>query len=457
MTKLYAENILIGSQWQTDKTIKLDSNGVIIDIYDGKDQGSATLNGSVIPGMINCHSHAFQRAFAGFSEYRGNKQDSFWSWRDIMYRFVAKMTPEDAAIVAEYAFIELLKSGFTSVAEFHYLHHQQNGSRYSDIAEMSHQVINAALNAGINITHLPVLYSYAGFGHKQPSNAQGRFINTTESYVQLWERLQSHYQNTEGLQLGIAPHSLRAVSEQQLAEIIPWVQQKNANSPIHIHIAEQKQEVEDCLAFYGKRPVEWLLEKFSVDQNWCFVHATHLTEKEVTQLASSGAVAGICPITEANLGDGIFPTSEYLQKGGRLAIGSDSHILINVAEELRLLEYGQRLTKYQRAVLTSEHCSSVGQFIYLKSAFDGALASSRNSGVIEIGKRADFVVLNDKASSMLAKQNHQRLDAAIFASAEMPISQVVIAGKVVVEDNKHSNQERVTQAYERVLNKLVNQ
>lgn len=455
MTKLYAENILIGSEWQSDKTIKLDSNGLITDICDGKEPGSELLNGSVIPGMVNCHSHAFQRAFAGFSEYRANKQDSFWSWRDIMYRFVARMTPEDAAIVAEYAYIEMLKSGFTSVAEFHYLHHQPNGCHYDDMAEMSHQVVNAALNCGIGITHLPVLYSYAGFGHQAPSQAQGRFINTTESYVELWEALQSHYADSSEVKLGIAPHSLRAVSEQQLAQIIPWIRQHNSKSPIHIHIAEQKQEVADCLAFYGKRPVEWLLENFSVDQHWCLVHATHLTEKEVTQLANSGAVAGICPITEANLGDGIFPTSEYLEKDGRLAIGSDSHILINVAEELRLLEYGQRLTKCQRAVLANDTCSSVGQFVYLKSAKDGALATNQNAGVIEIGKRADFVVLNDKASSMLAKQNHQRLDAAIFASAEMPINKVIVAGKVVVEDNNHRNQEQVLQAYERVLNKLV--
>jgi formimidoylglutamate deiminase len=455
MTKLYAENILIGSQWQQDQTINVDDNGVISSIVNGKDANAVVLSGPVVPGMVNCHSHAFQRAFAGFSEYRGNQQDSFWSWRDIMYRFVSKMTPDDAAVVARYAYMEMLKSGFTSVAEFHYLHHQSDGTKYTNKAEMSHQVINAAFETGINITHLPVLYTYAGFGHQAPSQAQARFINQTESFVEIWDQLAATYGNRNGFKLGVAPHSLRAASAEQLNEIIPYVRGQDSRAPVHIHIAEQKQEVADCVKFYKKRPVEWLLDNYEMDSNWCLIHATHLTNDEITRLAGSGAVAGICPITEANLGDGIFPTDEYLAAGGRMAIGSDSHILINVAEEFRLLEYAQRLTKFQRAVLVDENCSSVGQFLYAKSALDGAAAINQNAGCIEVGRRADMLVLDWNEPSMFAKREQQWLDAALFASSQMPIQSVFVAGKIVVEDNQHRLQQKISQDYREVVLKLI--
>ncbi|MCW8878020.1 MAG: formimidoylglutamate deiminase, partial [Kangiellaceae bacterium] len=330
--KLYAEKVLVGNQWQNNKTLSI-SNGYIEAIQDGKGDGAEHIDGALIPGMVNCHSHAFQRAFAGFSEYRGNQSDSFWSWRDIMYRFVAKMTPQDAHNVARYLYLEMLKAGYTSVAEFHYLHHQVGGKFYDDQAEMSRQVIEAANASGIAITQLPVLYTYAGFGEQSPSEGQSRFIHQLEDYQSLVERLHQKYSQQETVGLGIAPHSLRAVSESQLKEIVPFIRKLDKNAPIHIHIAEQLKEVEDCLAHYQMRPVEWLLENFEVDKNWCLIHATHLTEKETQELAASGAIAGICPTTEANLGDGIYPTEEYLKSGGKFAIGSDSHIAVNVADE----------------------------------------------------------------------------------------------------------------------------
>ncbi|MGB0495931.1 MAG: formimidoylglutamate deiminase [Kangiellaceae bacterium] len=454
MNKLYAENILIGSDWRTDVTLSIE-HGIITAIDAGKLKGATSLKGSVIPGMINCHSHAFQRAFAGFSEYRGNSQDSFWSWRDIMYRFVEKMTPEDAHIVAKFVYIEMLKAGYTSVGEFHYLHHQSSGEKYEDLAEMSHQVIQAAMSVGLSITHLPVLYSYSGFGEQPPSKQQRRFIHSIEEYLNLVNQLNKNYSKQSNFTLGIAPHSLRAVSEKQLSDVVPFIRNINQNAPIHIHIAEQLKEVENCLSFYKQRPVEWLLNNYAVDQNWCLVHATHLTPDEIELTAKSGAVVGICPLTEANLGDGIFPTSEYSKLGGKFAIGSDSHIGINVAEELRLLEYAQRLTSHQRAVLVDEKCQSVGQYLYAKSSKDGASAISQNVGEIAVGKRADFLVLNEDEPSLFNKTGSFILDASIFACNSLPVKDVYVAGKMVIQNGQHKLQEECKAQYRKVLNKLA--
>ena len=453
--KLYAEKVLVGNQWQKDKTLSIDSNGYIKSIDDGKLEGAESANGAVIPGMVNCHSHAFQRAFAGFSEYRGNPADSFWSWRDIMYRFVAKMSPEDAHVVAKYLYLEMLQAGYTSVAEFHYLHHQVGGKFYDDPAEMSHQVINAAKAAGIAITQLPVLYTYAGFGEQAPSEGQGRFIHQTEQFKKLLEKLHAEYQSDETVGLGIAPHSLRAVSDSQLKEIVPFIRSLDSNAPIHIHIAEQLKEVDDCLGHYGKRPVEWLLENLNMDRNWCLIHATHLTEQETTDLAKSGVVAGICPTTEANLGDGIYPTASFLEQGGRFAIGSDSHIAVNVADELRTLEYAQRLTSHQRAVLVNDDCISVGQNLYTHAAREGASTVNQNVGEIAVGKRADIVVLDTNHPSLYLKKESFILDAAIFACDSMPVKDVMVAGQWKLKDKTHHNQNEIVADYLKVMEKLA--
>ena len=454
MSKLYAENILIGSQWQKHKTLLLSEQGIIESIIDGKDPQATVLTGTVIPGMVNCHSHAFQRAFAGLSEYRGNTADSFWSWRDIMYRFVAKISPEDAHHIASFVYVEMLKAGYTSVAEFHYLHHQFGGAHYDDPAEMSHQIINAAEAAGIALTHLPVLYSYAGFGEKQISKPQARFTHSTNDYLDLIGMLNQQYAAQNNFTLGIAPHSLRAVSQSQLNEIVPFIRNLNPNAPIHIHIAEQLQEVEDCVEFYGKRPVDWLLDNFQMDENWCLIHATHLNDDEIKNLANSNGIVGICPTTEANLGDGIFPASQFLNENGNFAIGSDSHIAINVSDELKTLEYGQRLTQYQRAVLTGENCNSVGQYLYCKAAQDGAKAISQNVGSIEIGKRADLIVLNNQHPSLFNKSDSFILDAAIFASSQLPVKDVFVAGKQMIASGQHSLDETLLKNYQSVVERI---
>jgi len=457
--KLYAEKVLIGNQWQQNKTLTVDENGNILAISDDFEDGAELVKGALIPGMVNCHSHAFQRAFAGFSEYRGKDADSFWSWRDIMYQFVAKMTPEDAHKVAKYLYLEMLQAGYTTVAEFHYLHHQVGGVFYSDPAEMSHQVINAALEVGLGITHLPVLYTYAGFGQLSPSIEQARFIHQSEDYCLLLEKVHKTYAHHSTFALGIAPHSLRAVSAEQLNQIVPFIRQLENQAPIHIHIAEQLKEVEDCLSFYGKRPVEWLLDNFSeskhkIDKNWCLIHATHLTQSETNTLAKSGAVVGICPTTEANLGDGIYPAAEYLLQGGKFAIGSDSHIAVNVADELRTLEYGQRLIKHQRAVLVSENCSSVGQYLYHHAALHGANSVNQNVGEIAVGKRADFVVLDTDHPTLYAKQGSKILDAAIFACDRLPVKDVMVAGQWKIKQGEHVNSEKITQDYLSVMEKF---
>lgn len=453
MDKLYAENILIGSEWQTEVTLTI-SNGIIIAINSGKEAGATALKGTVIPGMVNCHSHAFQRAFAGFSEYRGNSQDSFWSWRDIMYKFVAKMTADDAFITAKFVYIEMLKAGYTSVGEFHYLHHQPGGGKYDDPAEMSHQIIQAANDVGISLSHLPVLYTYAGFDKKTPTQEQERFIHSTDDYIELVNQLNSRYSKQSNFKLGIAPHSLRAVSEDQLQQIVPFVRTLDSHAPIHIHIAEQLKEVNDCLAFYGARPVDWLFNHYQIDQHWCLVHATHLINTEIKEIAESGAVVGICPLTEANLGDGIFATAEFAKLGGKFAIGSDSHIGINVAEELRLLEYAQRLKHHQRAVLVDQDCQSVGQYLYTKASKSGAMSLNQNAGEITIGKRADLVVLNNDEPSLFSKKDTFILDASIFACSQMPIKDVFVAGKQVIKDGNHFLQDEVTGKYRGVLKNI---
>jgi len=453
--KLYADSVLVGNQWQENITLSIDAAGFITAIEQGRSEDAESVSGAIIPGMVNCHSHAFQRAFAGFSEYRANQSDSFWSWRDIMYRFVAQMSPQDAHHVAQYLYLEMLKAGYTCVAEFHYLHHQAGGTFYDDPAEMSLQVIEAAKSTGLSITHLPVLYTYAGFGEQAPSSAQGRFIHQTDDYCKLLERLHELLRKEHLVNLGIAPHSLRAVSEGQLATIVPFIRGLNSQAPIHIHIAEQLQEVNDSIAFYGKRPVEWLLENHSLDPHWCLIHATHLTAQEVSALAQSGAVAGICPTTEANLGDGIFPTHSFLDQGGKLAIGSDSHIAVNVADELRTLEYAQRLTSHQRAVLTSEATSSVGQTLYSHAAAHGASVVNQPVGEIAVGKRADLVILDTTHPTLYGKKEHFILDAAIFACDRMPVKDVMVAGQWQIQSGQHQSEQIIIHNYLKVMDKLT--
>ncbi|OUR63017.1 formimidoylglutamate deiminase [Colwellia sp. 39_35_sub15_T18] len=466
MMKYYVENILLTDGWATNKTLTI-KEGIITAITTGKSNDAKVISGTVIPGMINCHSHAFQRAFAGFSEQCSEGQDSFWTWRKVMYKFLAKLTAIDAEVIAKHLYIEMLKMGYTRVAEFHYLHHNIDGSAYSasttseeanhkGLATMAQAIFSAAKDAGIGLTMLPVLYQYAGFDQQSPNEGQKRFINSTEQFNQLVSEcfeLSTQFTNTN---VGIAPHSLRAVDKQSIEQAVTHVRALDSNAPIHIHISEQQQEVSDCLAHYGKRPVQWLLDNISLDKHWCLIHATHINEQEQQGIVKSQAIAGICPTTEANLGDGIFPTTEFLALKGTLAIGSDSHISVNPIEELRWLEYAQRLTKQQRAILASSDTASVGQNLWQKAALGGAQSTSSNTGSLAIGKQADLLVLDENQTRLYANNSQHLLDSVIFASRENMIQDVMVNGHWVVRNGEHAQAQSSADNFTRLLTKLSN-
>jgi len=453
--KLYAERILLINGWAVDKTLTI-TDGIIVDITSGKEPNATIANGVVIPGMINCHSHAFQRAFAGFSEQGSEGKDSFWTWRSVMYKFLAQLTSEDAQIIAKQLYIEMLKAGYTRVAEFHYLHHDIDGGNYSKngLATMAKAIFIAAKESGIGLTMLPVLYQYAGFGQKTPNDGQKRFINSITKFNKLVSdcfALTKEFTNTN---IGIAPHSLRAVDKESLTQAVSHVRKLDKNAPIHIHIAEQQKEVEDCLQFYGQRPVQWLLNNIECDKHWCLIHATHIDEHERKGMINTQAIAGICPTTEANLGDGIFPTAEFLVDGGIFAIGSDSHISVNPIEELRWLEYAQRLIKQQRAILASNEQPSVGQYLWQKAVKGGAQSTNSNTGYLSIGKQADLLILDKAQTQLFANSEQNLLDSLIFASQQNVISDVMVNGNWVICKKQHVDEKQSSKDFAKLLTKL---
>jgi formimidoylglutamate deiminase len=461
----YAENILLSDGWATDKTLTIEK-GFITAITSGKKapppKGEVTiLLGAVIPGMINCHSHAFQRAFAGFSEQGSDGQNSFWTWRKTMYKFLTLLDHNDAQVIATQLYIEMVKKGYTRVAEFHYLHHDIDGSTYckpdqdNALATMAQAIFEAAKQAGIGLTMLPVLYQYAGFGSKKPNKGQKRFINSSAQFNQLVSdcfTLSKQYQNTN---VGIAPHSLRAADKKSIQIAVEHIRTLDESAPIHIHIAEQQQEVDDCLTYYKKPPVQWLLENFEVDKHWCLIHATHINEQEQQAIVNSQAVVGVCPSTEANLGDGIFPTAEFLALNGTLAIGSDSHISISPVEELRWLEYAQRLSKQQRTILSTNDQASVGQNLWKKAAAGGAQSTNSNTGSLAVGKQADLLVLDENQTRLFANNNDHLLDSMIFASQQNVVKDVMVNGDWIVQNNTHAQEQSSADDFAKLLAKLA--
>lgn len=467
--KYYAENILLSNGWATDKILTIE-NGIITAITSSKDNSDKkasrtkeeieVLSGTVIPGMVNCHSHAFQRAFAGFSEQGSEGQDSFWTWRKIMYKFLTRLDHNDAQVIATQLYIEMVKKGYTRVAEFHYLHHDIDGSPYSNhatdetLATMAQAIYKAAKQAGIGLTILPVLYQYSGFGQQKPNDGQKRFINSSTQFNQLVSdcfNLSTQYKNTN---VGIAPHSLRAADKESIQIAVNHLRTLDENAPIHIHIAEQQQEVDDCLAHHKKRPVQWLLDNFNLDKHWCLIHATHINEQEQQDIATSKAVVGICPTTEANLGDGIFPTAEFLALNGTIAIGSDSHISISPIEELRWLEYAQRLSKQQRTILSTTEQLSVGQNLWQQAAIGGAQSTNSNTGSLAVGKQADLIVLNENQTRLFANNNQHLLDSIIFASQENVVKDVMVNGDWVVKNSEHAQEQSSADNFAKLLAKL---
>jgi formimidoylglutamate deiminase len=459
MTTLFAKTALLPEGWADNVLIECDKDGWIVGVDTFKpaapDAGAPDIvNGPLIPGMPNVHSHAFQRAMAGMAERASGKKDTFWSWRDTMYRFLSFITPDDMEAIAAQVFVEMLKAGYTTVGEFHYLHHGLDGTPHAERSIMSHSIIRAALDSGIAITHMPTLYAFGGFGEAPAADGQQRFLNTVPDLMRIIEEIYGEYATAPQVTTGLALHSLRAVSPQMLHEAVTAFKSLVPSGPIHIHAAEQMAEVENCLAWSNKRPVEWLLDNAPVDDKWCLIHCTHVTEDEIRALAASGAVAGLCPTTEANLGDGVFPLLPYFEAGGRFAIGSDSHISLNPMEELRWLEYVQRLIYQARTLIKDAELPSVGAALFDRATRGGAQALGRKTGRIEVGHRADFIVLDPSLPCMRGKIRDHILDTAIFATNENPVRDVMAGGRWVVRDRQHKREAAIRERFFKVMDKL---
>jgi formimidoylglutamate deiminase len=456
---LFAAHALLPDGWRADVLLEWDDAGTLVAVTpDTRDVPVHVIraSGPVMPGMPNLHSHAFQRAMAGLTEYRANPADSFWSWRDLMYRFAARITPDTLGAIARWLYVEMLKAGYTSVCEFHYVHHAADGQRHANPAELAQRVVDAASETGIGMTMLPVLYQYSGFGAQPPRDDQRRFVNTTEAFLDLLSTLRDARPEHGALRYGVAPHSLRAVSEASLRALLEELDTISPGAPVHIHIAEQTAEVEASLAALGARPVQWLLDHFDVDARWCLVHATHVDAHETSALAKSGAIAGLCLTTEANLGDGIFPAMEYLDAQGAFGIGSDSHIGVDWRAELRLLEYGQRLVRRQRNVLASPRTTHVADRLFQGGLEGGARATGRAVGALEAGTRADWIVL-DAAHPNLAEQTSATwLSSIVFCEhGQTPVQDVFVGGERVIHDRRHRDEARHYAGYRRALSQLL--
>ena len=403
-----------------------------------------------LPGVSNLHSHAFQRGMAGLTEVRGAGDDSFWTWRETMYRFVDRIGPDELHAIAALAYVEMLESGFTRVGEFHYLHHAVDGEPFAEPAQMSQAIVAAADESGIGLTHLPVFYAHGGFGGMAPGHGQRRFIHDLDGFARLIEGVRAAAARLPDAVVGLAPHSLRAVTADELRGLEALAPQ----GPIHIHVAEQLKEVEDCLAACGARPVEWLLANMQVDRRWCLVHATHMNVEETAAMARSGAVAGLCPITEANLGDGLFPAVAFLAAGGRFGVGSDSNVLIDLAEELRLLEYGQRLTHRGRNALAGGPGGSTGEALFAAAVDGGAQALGVESG-IAVGRSADLVSLDGDHPSLAGRTGGAILDSWLFAARRGAIDGVWRRGRKLVERGGHVAGEAIRARYRRTMAQLL--
>jgi len=456
MMTYYAEHALLPVGWATRVRLDVDAGGSISAVLANADAaGAERLSGPLLPGMPNLHSHAFQRAMAGLGEVRGSPDDDFWSWRELMYKFAGRITPQQSMAVARHLYIEMLKSGYTAVAEFHYVHNDPTGQPYANPAEMSLAHVAAASEAGIAITMLPVLYSNGNFGAAPLGPRQQRFRTGPEDILATVRAVRKAAAGHADLNCGVAPHSLRAAGLDGLRDLLTGLEAIDASAPIHIHIAEQTREVDDSLAFSGQRPVAWLLEHLPVDHRWCLVHATHLNNNEMLALARSGAIAGLCPTTEGNLGDGIFPLPDYRAAGGRYGIGSDSHVSRNPLEELRLLEYVQRLVLRKRNLVVGNVSAAVGTTLWLEAAAGGAQAMGRKMGALAAGQRADFVVLDGEQPDIAGKSGDMIANAAIFSGTQGLVRDVMVGGRWQVRDGRHALEDSASRDYGKAVKALL--
>lgn len=451
MGRIWAERALLASGWASDVAVVMDGARIA-----GVQSGVAaapgdTRVGALLPAPTNLHSHAFQRAMAGLTERRGpDPRDSFWTWRQLMFRFLDQLTPDDVQAIAAFVQMEMLEAGYSAVAEFHYLHHAPGGAPYAQLSEMSERIAAAAAQTGIGLTLLPVLYQYGGCDKRPLGPGQIRFGNDPERFARLLDGAQTALAALPGdARIGVAPHSLRAVSPEGLAACLTL----RPDAPLHMHLAEQLAEVDEVIAHLGARPVDWLLDHAPVDRRWCLIHCTQMQRHETLALAATGAVAGLCPITESSLGDGIFDGVAWTGAQGAWGIGSDSNIRIALSEELRTLDYSQRLRDHSRAALATA-TQSTGRVLFDGATRGGAQAAGREAGQIATGKLADLVALDTTHIDIGGREGDTLLDSFIFAADDRAITDVWSAGRHVVSHGRHMQHDAITTDYRAVLRRL---
>ncbi len=447
MTVIWAREALTAEGWARDVRVTVADGRIASVKPDAAPEGQRVE--LLIPAPANLHSHAFQRAIAGLTERRGpGGKDSFWTWRGVMYRFLDRLTPEMVQAISAYVQMLMLKAGYGSVGEFHYVHHQPGGTPYDDIAELSARVAAAAEESGIGLTLLPVLYQVGGCDGRALVGGQLRFGNDAERFGRLMDGAGNALGDRPDARLGVAAHSLRAVPREVLGDVAGMTE-----GPVHLHLAEQVAEVDEVQAAWGLRPVEWVLENLSPDARWCFIHCTQMTPAETEGLAKTGAVAGLCPNTESNLGDGIFDGVRWMEAGGAVGVGSDSNVRISLAEELRVLEYSQRLRDRSRAALAADS-KSVGRHLLEAVARGGAQALGRGRGMIAVGEWADLAGLSTDAAEFEGLSGDTALDTFVFVTGDAAVREVWSAGRHMVQAGQHIAEGPITERYRNVLAEL---
>lgn len=450
MMTVWAEKALLETGWAENVLLEITAEGTIGSVRAGE-PAQAHKTGILLASPANCHSHAFQRALAGMTEKRGpNPSDSFWTWRRLMFRFLDRLSPGDVEAIAAYVQMEMLEAGYAANVEFHYLHHQPGGMAYDNVAEMAERIVAASARTGIGLTLLPVHYQYGGCDKRPLGAGQIRFGNTLDAYAEVFEKSAEAITHLPpDSRIGVAPHSLRAIATEDIAHHVKLAD----GNPVHMHLAEQIAEVEDVLAAHAKRPVEWVLDTMELDARHCFIHCTQMLEHETLGLAQSGAVAGLCPITESSLGDGIFDGVNWFEAGGAIAVGSDSNIRISLSEELRTLDYSQRLRDHSRAALATAE-KSTGRRLFDAVNAGGASVSARNNGAIAVGRLADLMALDANAVDLAGKSGDMLLDCYIFTGDDHLVRDVWSAGRHVVKEGTHINRDEILRRYVQVMREV---
>lgn len=449
--RVFCRHALLPGGWAQDVLLDVNASGQIIAVErHAMPAEAARLEGYVIPGMANVHSHGFQYLMAGRTGPSGAAEHHFWSWREQMYQLAGRIDPKQYEDCLAWVYLQMLRAGYTACAEFHYLHHQPDGRCYGNRAEMGLRVLSAARRVGMPLTLLPVLYRRSGFGADDVSVRQRRFRNDVDGFLKLVDDCRDAASGDPLVKVGVAPHSLRAVSLEELGVVLSSVP---ASMPVHIHVAEQPAEVAECRAHTGDRPVQCLLDRFPLDDRWCLVHATHMTDGERNAAAASGAVAGLCPTTEADLGDGFFPLEQWIATGGAFGIGSDSNTRIGVAEELRLLEYEARLRTGRRNVLAQAPVS-VAETLYMATSTGGSRAIGQDTGQLATGLRADLVELDAAHPLLLGLSSAEVLDAWVFAGDSNMVRSVWVAGRRIIDQGHHAAEASIERSFRSTVTSL---